>query len=87
MVIGVSDKKNKLKYKINYNYKHEKINIGKLKVISNKIVGGIVVENKRSSMSPIAHARMIMQKTMKEKGLTPEDVNREFMEIRHGKKL
>jgi len=45
------------------------------------------VEMTRKTMSPIAHARMIMKKTMKEKGLTSTDVNNEFMEIRYGKKI
>jgi len=40
----------------------------------------------RKNMSPIAHARMIMKKAMKAKGLTPTDVNNEFMKIRYGKK-
>ena len=40
----------------------------------------------RKTMTPIAHIRMIMKKVMKAKGLTPTDINNEFIEIRYGKK-
>lgn len=57
----------------------------KLKKGGLKMQGTLLKEEKSLKLNCLSSARHIVQKTMKEKGLSSEQVRKSFMEIRHEK--